>query len=474
MRERALSRIAAPVVADLAVKRVELRGAAREVMRSRAPEVLLAGAAGTGKSFVALLKVHLMMLANPGARGLMVRKTHRSLAATGLVTFREQVAKEAIERGLCVWYGGSGEKPAHYVYENGSVLLVGGMDNPEKIMSLEIDLAYVQEATELTMEDWEKLGTRLRNGVVSFQQLLADCNPQQPSHWLKKRCDEGRTQMLHSRHEDNPRLFDIGGDGRESALTAYGQTYMARLDALTGVRKERLRWGRWAAAEGLIYEGWRPELHLSDRKKMSSSWDRIWSVDFGYTHPFVWQMWAVDPDGRLWLEREIYQSQRLVEDHARQILKTVTYVASHALIDKGETRGLEWKYPKPRAILCDHDAEDRATLERKTGLGTIAATKTVSDGIQALAARLKPAGDGLPRLMVLRDSLVERDEELAALGRPLGFAQEIEGYIWQPPSASGRPAKDQQPLKERDDSMDAARYAVAHLDLAARGRMRWM
>jgi hypothetical protein len=435
-------------------KRLALRGEALNALSNRSSEILLCGAAGTGKSYGLLWKAHLLCMSNPGARGLMVRKTHRSLTATGLVTFREHVATEAIAGGICRWYGGSGEKPAQYIYSHGegqpdSVLLVGGMDNPEKIMSLEIDFAYVQEATELTPTDWELISTRLRNGRISFQQLMADANPQQPSHWLKKRCDEGKTQMLYSRHEDNPRLY-----GEDGVITPYGEAYMARLDALSGVRKERLRYGRWAAADGIIYGDWRPEIHLVDGRKLPAAWTRIWSVDFGFTHPFVWQCWAIDPDGRMWLEKEIYRTQTLVEDHAKEILRV--------------TKGM----PSPRAVVCDHDAEDRATLERYLGMGTQAATKTVSDGIQAMAQRLRPAGDGLPRLFVLRDSLTSRDELLAETGRPLGFAQEIEGYVWEP-DTKGVLAKDK-PRKDEDDSMDAARYAVAYQDLKPRGTIRWL
>jgi Phage terminase large subunit len=441
------------------VIRLYLRGAARAVLSNRAGQVLICGPAGTGKSYACLQKVHMMCMVNPGMRALVLRKTHRSLSATGLVTFREHVLAEAIAAGIVKWYGGSGESPAAYRYGNGSVVVVGGMDNADKIMSSEYDLIYVQEATELTPDDWEKAYTRLRNGRVSFQQLLADCNPQQPSHWLKKLCDEGKTEMLYARHEDNPVLFDEAG-----TLTARGAAYIAKLDALTGVRKMRLRHGQWAAAEGIIYEGWRPEVHLSDRggdEPLPASWRRIWGVDFGYTHPFVWQMWAVDDDGRLWLEKEIYRSQTLVEDHAKAILDVVT-----------RADGVTWAYPKPSAIVCDHDAEDRATLERHLGLGTSAAQKTVSDGIQAVQARLKVQPDGLPRLIVCRDSLVSRDQDLADVGHPLGFVQEIEGYVWEP-DTKGVVSKDK-PLKINDDSMDAARYVVAHQDLAPRGRVRWM
>lgn len=449
--------------------RVKLRGAAKELLKCRAPEVLLAGPAGTGKSFAALYKVHLMCLANPGMRALVVRKTHKSLTSTGLVTFREQVAKEAIAAGVCKWYGGSGEKPAQYIYDNGSAIVVGGLDNADKIMSAEYDIAYVQEATDLIPDDWEKINSRLRNGVVSFQQLLADCNPQQPRHWLKTRCDEGRTVMLYGKHEDNPRLFDLDPASGQHSVTSYGKAYLERLDNLTGVRKERLRYGRWAAAEGLIYGDWNPSVHLSDRKRLPFTWPRIWAVDFGFVHPFVWQQWAVDDDGALWLEREIHMTKRIVEDHCKKILEVVTHGGGKgAMPDK---KGA-WIYPKPSAILCDHDAEDRATFERHIGMSTAPAHKQVSPGIQACEMRLRVKPNGRPGMYVLREALVERDPELAEAGEPMWFGDEIGGYVWQP-APDGKLAKDQ-PLKERDDSMDTWRYVVAHQDIKARPRVRWI
>lgn len=470
---------------DVIERRVALRGAALEVMRRRDGEVLICGPAGTGKSYVALYKVHLMLMLNPGMRALAVRKTHRSLSSTGLVTFREQVAADTIATGDCWWYGGSGEKPAQYNYSNGSVLVVGGLDQPMKIMSSEYDLIYGQEATEFSINDLELMSSRLRNGKVSFQQLLLDCNPQQPTHPLKKRCDDGKTVMLYSHHEDNPRLFERAPDGALS-LTEYGAAYIARLDALTGVRRLRLRHGKWAAAEGIIYEGWRPDVHLSDRKILPKDWTRIWAVDFGYVHPFVWQQWAIDDDGRMWLEKEIYRTKRLVEDHARAILAVVCKPAELEKALRGmrpdETWGdvaarVPWRYPKPRAIICDHDAEDRATLEKHLAMGTVPAWKTVSDGIQNVQKRLRVLPNGLPHMLVLRDSLVEVDVERKEAGKPTCFAEEIEGYVWKPPPAAvnGRekPLPDE-PEKLDDDSMDTARYAAAFQDLAPTPRVRWL
>lgn len=455
------------MTAPVLTKRYAARGAALEVFRRREPEVLLAGPAGTGKSRAALEKVHAMCLLNGkteehprGLQALIVRKTHNSLTSTGIVTYKQHVAAEALEAGLVRWYGGSGSEPPQFIYGNGSTIKVGGMDNPTKIMSSEYDVIFVQEATELSVTDWEKLTTRLRNGRTSFQQLLADCNPEGPDHWLKLRCDEGRTVMLYAQHTDNPILFDDAGQP-----TDRGRTYLAVLDSLTGVRKLRLKGGVWAAAEGVIYEDWDPAVHLTDRKRLPFEWQRIWSIDFGYVNPFVWQMWAIDPDGRMWLEREIYQTQMLVEDlWHKKILPVLT---------KGERSGGGWKYPKPDWIVTDHDAEDRATFEKHSGLRTVPAIKDVSPGIQAMQKRMKAR-----RLFVCRDALVERDPRLRDASLPMGFAGEVTGYVWKekPLSSSARqdkPAPDE-PLKLNDHSMDAARYVVAQLDLRQAPRARRM
>lgn len=420
------------------------RGAAKDLFTCRGAEVLLSGPAGTGKSRACLEKLHMMALINRGMRGLIVRKTHSSLLSTALVTFREHVARESLITGNCDWYGGSAQEAPQYRYENGSVITIGGMDKATRIMSSEYDVIYVQEAIELAENDWEALTTRLRHGKVSFQQLMADTNPDTGTHWLKQRVDGGKTIMLESRHQDNPVYFTPSGE-----TTVAGAAYMKILDDLTGVRKLRLRDGLWVAAEGIIYEGYNPAIHLIDRFTIPSDWTRWWSVDFGHTNPTVIQRWAEDNDGRLYLYGEQYLTKRLVEDHAMDALE----------LAKNE--------PKPRAIICDHDAEDRATLERHLGMSTIAAKKTVSDGLQATMSRMKIAGDGKPRIFFLRDSVARRDQNLIDAKKPASTVEEIPGYVWES-TLKDRPAK------VDDHGCDAMRYVVAELDLRGRPNVRWL
>ena len=387
--------------------------------------MLIEGPAGTGKSRAALEKMHAAAGKFSGMRGAILRKIRKSLTQSAMVTLEEKVMAPADD---VQWRSLQQE----YRYPTGSVLVVGGLDDPQKIMSSEYDLIYVQEATESTEHDWEMLGTRLRNGVMPYQQLLADCNPDAPSHWLNQRCNRGQTTRLLSRHEDNPSI---------------SQEYLETLRALTGVRRARLYEGRWAQSEGTVHEGWDGSEHLIERFDIPEQWTRYWSVDFGFTNPFVWQAWAEDGDGRLYRYRETYSTQTLVEDHARMI------------------RDLTANEPRPRAIVCDHDAQGRATLERHLGVSTRPAEKRIMDGLQAVDARLRAAGDGKPRLFLLRDSLVERDRRLEEAKKPRCTEEEMDSYVWR----EARTGLKEEPLKQDDHGNDALRYMVAHLDL----RERW-
>jgi phage terminase large subunit len=406
----------------------------------------MAGPAGTGKSLASLFRLHLTALHNPDARFLIVRKTAVSLGSTTLVTFEKKVAADALARGIVRWFGGSPREAPGYRYSNGSKINVGGMDKPEKIMSAEYDIVFADEATELTITDWESIGTRLRNGQLSWQQQIGACNPAHPTHWIKQRSDQGQSTMLVSRHIDNPAYVNTDG-----SLTPQGADYFKKLDALTGVRKLRLRDGIWAAAEGLIYDTFDEALHLVDAFEIPYTWPRWITVDFGFTNPFVMQWWAEDPDGRLFLYREIYRTRRLVEDHARQARALMVYPSG------------QWKEPKPQAVICDHDAEDRATLEKHLGLRTTPARKTVRPGLQAVGSRLKTAGDGRPRLFLMRGALLERDSELDEARKPACTQEEITGYVWATKPGGAAP---EAPVKADDHGMDGMRYMVAHRDLA--------
>lgn len=381
-----------------------------------------------------------------------------------MVTYRDNLLRG---RRDIRWFGGNKVEPAAYRYPNGSEMIVNGLDKPEKVQSAEFDWGYINEATECEVKDIEFVRMRLRQRSgspdVPYRQLIMDCNPDAPSHWLNQRMNEGVTKRLVSRHEDNPRYFDL----KTNDWTPEGREYIfGILAGLTGVRYARYRLGLWAAAEGGVYEeSWDRSRNVVDRFPFPREWPRYMVIDFGYTNPFVCQWYAEDPDGRLYRYREIYHTKRLVEDHCKTIaIASGWYHLLPKDHEKYKDRPADWADPLPREIICDHDAEDRATFERHLRLYTTPAKKTVSDGIQAVATRLRSAGDGKPRLLFLRDSLVERDQELAKRKKPTCFEEEVEGYVWKQTSSGVK----EEPVKEDDHAQDCCRYLCAR-DLQPHG-----
>lgn len=428
------------VAQEVCIKAPEFRGGNLALGSCRDIEACLDGAAGTGKTVACLYKLHILLTLYPGAKALVARKSNTALAGTAMATYRNHILDE---REGIRYFGGNKVKPAAFEYPNGSMLIVSGLDKPQKVKSLEVDLCFINEASECSVEDIEFVRSRLRHGRLPYHQLLMDTNPDAPTHWLNCRMNDGITTRLVSRHEDNPRYFNA----RTNDWTEEGRQYIfGTLAGLTGVRLARLRYGLWAAAENTVFEGsYDRAKNVVKRFQIPDTWPRYMSLDFGYTHPFVAKWYAEDNDGRLYCYRELYMTKRLVEEHAKQVKHLSRW---------GQPGG----DPLPRIIYADHDAEGRATFERYTGLVTTPAHKAVSEGIQAMSARLRPAGDGKPRLVYFEDALVERDQELANAKKPTCTIEEFDSYVWD--TRSGQ-KKGDVPVKESDHGIDCDRYMCA-------------
>src|SRR5262245_66318299 len=94
----------------------EPRGAALDLFYDRAPEIVVSGPAGTGKSRACLEKLHLCASKYAKMRGLIIRKTRESLSEAALVTYEDKVLPE----GSAVALGPKRNFRQVYRYANGS------------------------------------------------------------------------------------------------------------------------------------------------------------------------------------------------------------------------------------------------------------------------------------------------------------------------------------------------------------------
>jgi len=296
---------------------VVLRGDNRRFYFSNEREVMLAGPAETGKTFVSLLKLHTLLSEHPGAQIAMVRKVFADIKSTALITYRRDILKlgSLKEPHPYVKIFG-GESPEWFDYPNGARLWIGGLDNPGKTLSAERDVIYVNQAEQLSLSDWEYLMrcTTGRGAVMPYTQLLGDCNPAGAEHWILTR---PTLRLYQSQHRDNPTLYH-----RDGTLTAQGQRTLRDLSSLTGARHKRLYLGQWAAPEGVIYDCFDSDVHKVRAFPIPATWPRIVGIDpFGDKVVALWL--ALEPQGQVWNVYREYVGDfgATTEGHVRAILE---------------------------------------------------------------------------------------------------------------------------------------------------------
>lgn len=425
------------------------RGAILEIWknyRNHQHITIVEGAAETGKTFGLANFIDGLLWKYPKCKIVLVRLTYNSLLNTAVLSY-QRVIKFGEKECLIRKFGG--ERPQFYEYPNGSRLYLTGLDKPSKILSGEFDGFWIPQIEELAEEKVFYLATRCtgRGAVLpkrgSRTGIWADCNPDVPEHWIQQRKD---ITLLRTTHEDNPTLYDEQGN-----LTEQGRNTMAVLDTLPEPLYSRLRLGLWVGVEGQIWTEFNRSIHVIPDFQPDPEWRRVLVVDFGYNHPFVCQFWAVDDDGVGYMYREIYQTRKIVKEHAIRIAELIR-AEQHVCRQKFPSKQL----PIFDIAICDHDAEDRATLEhelRENGLNisTVPARKSVSEGIQQVKSRLMVGGNGKPKLFFCQNALVEEDPFLVHAKLPTSTIKEFPFYRWGD-------KKRENPVKNLDDGSDATRY----------------
>jgi len=400
-------------------------GGAREFATFHGSEALLHGPAETGKTISALYKLHLCACKYPKASIVIARKTLASCVGTVLQTFQNKVLDESSPVSI---FGGS--KPEWFDYQNGARIWVAGLDKSNKILSSEHDIIYVNQAEDLTLDDWETLTTRTtgRAGNMPYAQTIGDANPAYPSHWMYQRQS---IRLFYSHHVENPTLFSQN----TGVITEQGKRTMAVLEALTGTRRKRLLEGKPAQAEGVVYEQWNDAIHLIYANQVPNCRRYIAAMDWGYRHPAVLGIFGIDNDGIMYLVAQYYMTG-----------KTIDW-----WLDIGRKVKAEFNI---EAMPCDPSQPAYIAQFVNSGVNARPANNDVLPGINSVQQRLSEK-----RLFVVRDSLRQPDQQLIADKKPYAVEQEFPAYTW-----ANSKTKDV-PVKELDDGMDMVRYAVRYVDM---------
>jgi hypothetical protein len=263
-------------VRDSPVDRDALLPKQAELLDSAAPEVMMSGAFGCGKTYGLCLKVYDLAQRYPGIRLGLFRETLKSLRPTTLKTLLD--GDGSLPPAVPPDFVAVHNKFEHTVYlRNGSEIIYGGLRSSSKSQdwfnSLNLGGVAVDQAEELSQEEWQLLEGRLRQDVdmLEQRQIVGACNPRHPGHWIYQRFFIEKptgTHLIKTKTLDNPHLPD---------------DYIARLNRFTGRFYERFVLGEWVGMEGLVYPEFDPNANVTTDADYSADGGPIlWGCDDGY------------------------------------------------------------------------------------------------------------------------------------------------------------------------------------------------
>lgn len=281
--------------------------------------VLYGGSAGGGKTIALVMEAIRACIRHPGIRVLILRRTYDELA--------ESIIPELQALGWASALGGRWNKTEKEItFPNRSVIRLRYMetlDDASRRQGGAYQLLCVDELTLMPPGAVDVVALeRLRSAHgVPVLGLRAASNPGGPSHGEVREAyieatDEGSKvvttehgltrRFIPARATDNPYLNDA---------------YYRQLDAITDpARRAAMRDGDWGQFSGQIFTQYRWDRHTMDPIALPSEWSRYNGIDWGYAAPWAVLWGAQDEDKRLWIYREIYETQVGETDQAKRIL----------------------------------------------------------------------------------------------------------------------------------------------------------
>lgn len=369
------------------------------------------GGAGSGKSYSIIQRLCYIFLTQSNVRITVVRATMPALKRSvylGSPSFVEMLSKWGID--VSTWLNKSEFKIYHP--QNKSVIEFIGLDDPEKIKSMNTNYIFIEEATELSAAKWRQLDTRMRrDNPYGPNQMFIAYNPISFNNWVVQTLVVNPDEIIKSNtnvhfsnftQNNHAKLDDVRTWLANAAHNEeYYRTYIL---GIPGTPK------------GQIYDNFK----FSPRDMWPSEVLDVkpyYGIDWGFVNPMC-LVECRDYNGTTYIINRFYASGKTTKD----------------LIDYMKSIGIT----SSNFIYCDSAEGDRIFELIKAGFTALKAMKDVDAGINHMKGR---------------NVVVDVSDDLGEAAM-----KEVQSYTWQ------RDAEDEdktieKPIKKDDHFCDACRYA---------------
>ena len=278
------------------------------------------GGAGSGKSYTQT-QYELIRCLQRTEKLLVIRKVNTTLKDSVISLFNTIISDWGLNNLV------TENKSLQFLqFTNGSQILFKGLDDPEKIKSIAgITRVWIEEASELTKDDFMQLNLRLR-GRDDLQMTLT-FNPIDEEHWIKSHFFDNpdvraKTTIIKTTYRDN-NFID--------------EAYKQELESYSGIDKNYYKiyaLGEWGGiTEGRIFPIWE---QVENFPEIDGYW---YGLDFGFSNDPTAIVKTIQFKGRIYFDEILYQ-KGLTNSDIAAALRDSGYNGAPVICDSAEPKSI--------------------------------------------------------------------------------------------------------------------------------------
>lgn len=351
---------------------------------AEARHIAYGGARGGGKSWAMRRKFVLLAFRYPALNLLLLRRTLPELNENHVLPLQRELSR-------AVQYHATQRA---FLFPNGSRIKLGYCDREADVFQYqgqEYDVIGMEEATQFTETQMQFLTTCNRSVRTDFSpRMYYTCNPGGVGHAWVKRLFIDRNYRNSERAEDY--VFIPARVTDNPVLLHSNPQYLETLENLPVHLKKAYLDGNWDVLEGQFFQEFDRDRHVVSPTRLPVEWKRFRAMDWGYNDPCCVLWFAVAPDGKLYVYRELYLRKTLSSEIARRVRalskgERIAYTVASP--DAWQQRGLKGA-----------EGESIAEVFGKNGVPLIPADNARIPGWQRVREALADPGDGIPELRI--------------------------------------------------------------------------
>ena len=289
------------------------------------------GGAGSGKSRFVVQKMVYKYLKHAGRKCLVIRKIGKDIRDSVYAEFESVMSSFKMYEHVKFK-----DTLLHIELPNGSSFIFKGLDDNERIKSIaDIDDIIIEEATEISLEDFLQLNLRLRSRKPN-NQIYMMYNPTSKANWVYeywhvRKLNPDTEFVLHSTYKDNRFLPQDYID----SIEVYRET--------NPIYYKIFSLGEFATLDKLIFNNWKiEEFNYRDILMQNRDAIAVFGFDWGYTNdPNAFIAAVADKSARKIHIFDEFQEKGLLNNEIAKKIRIMGYGKEIIIADSAEPKSID-------------------------------------------------------------------------------------------------------------------------------------